>query len=196
MLNSVKRKHKFSTGVAAVLLSQDFQQHKANRAIWAVQGKHCLGVIMAPWNRSRLSPSCLPSAYHSKAQAYTSVCGIYEPLQGWRRTLQHAQDDQDVLKSPSPHTEGSRADRLGCLRWQGQIKGHLSPGIGILPTSSFLPLRNMNYMTQINTRFKNLSSTRLDFSRLPHSPALRGGIHTPEGGCNPTQLSGSPTGNS
>lgn len=141
MLNSVKRKLKFSTGVAAVLLSQDFQQHKANRAIWAVQGKHWLGVIMAPWSRSRLNPSCLPSAYHSKAQAYTRVYSIYEPLQGWRRTWQHAQVDQDVLKSPSPQTGGSRADRLGCLRWQSQIKGHLS--LGIPPTFSSLHLRNI-----------------------------------------------------
>jgi len=31
--NFAKRKHKFSAGVVAILLSQGFQQHKANRAI-------------------------------------------------------------------------------------------------------------------------------------------------------------------
>lgn len=36
MFNLVRRQHKFSTGAGAILLSQAFQQHKANRAIQEV----------------------------------------------------------------------------------------------------------------------------------------------------------------
>lgn len=75
LFNLVKRKHKFSAGVVAILLSQAFHQHKGNRAVQG-EGNHCL-MMMAPWSTSRLNPCCLPNACQGKAQAHTSV---YVPL--------------------------------------------------------------------------------------------------------------------
>lgn len=148
MFHVVKRKHKPSPGVAALLLSQACQKQTQQ-----FQGKgKCWLRMEVPRKTSRLDPCCLPNICEGKTQSYPGVCVCASA--GCSRALQPPKNIRIHSNPgfPPPQTEGTGPgwDSSGC-----------KVSSGVVSPSAFHPLDHCH---------PSEKSPYFLFAFTPHSP--------------------------